>query len=83
MEFYCHENSCMAVLYQFFNDINISGDKIISTTPKPTDTCKYNEIYCYVVNHRRYMCLHNMYKCDGVLDCSDGADEDPTMCGEY
>ncbi|KAL4235004.1 Low-density lipoprotein receptor-related protein 12 [Mactra antiquata] len=56
--------------------------RVQSSTPVPTKACAFNEIYCYVSTYRRYMCLHNMYKCNGASDCLHGEDEDPAMCGD-
>ncbi|XP_052225049.1 low-density lipoprotein receptor-related protein 12-like [Dreissena polymorpha] len=32
------------------------------------------------VNQSQYSCLHNALKCDGVVHCSQGQDEDPAIC---
>lgn len=54
----------------------------VRTTKQPeSTTCAYHEIYCYVTQYRRKMCLHNMFRCDGNADCEGGEDENENMCG--
>ena len=82
MEYKCIQKmSYFTVLYFKINFQGCNPETEFECISNLIDT--YKEYSDYGGNPYETKCIPNGKKCNGINDCSDGSDEDISICGEF